>query len=294
MMENSPWNKFTEVFNKLSKDKKNQELWYAIESWCNELSSDELIKLDANQIILYIKQWIGEPWIQEMSYYLHSELYLKIIQSFGLPLHLIPDPIKNQIPNPVNINNFKVSVKELKTNMKIQSILIIAFVLTGIGVVLYLLVQKKNVNREYTNRRKPSDILRNTSSSLPKYILILVINAKNNKRIIEKLDIKHPVPSTILENIYCSTKVLWIGNQEDFDYSGLNHPFDQTETSQLFDYDVYFIEIELDKYDCGFEKNADALERADAFERLTQTKHRIRNISKRLSIESAHNPYLYR
>ncbi|PNW63910.1 UNVERIFIED_CONTAM: hypothetical protein BEN50_24350 [Euhalothece sp. KZN 001] len=292
-MENSPWNKFVEVFKKLSEDRKNKDLWYAIESWCNELSSDEVIKLDAKQIILYIKQWIGNPWIQERSYDLHNELFLKIIQSFGLPLNWIPDPIKYQINKSGNINKFKASVKEVKTNMKIQYILLIAFVLTGIGVVLYLLVQRGNVNRKYPQGREAYNHSINTLRSSPKSILILVINAKNNERIIQELG-EGQVKSTIWENVYRSTKALWIGKKEDFNNSGLSSRFTSPKTAQLFDYDVYFIEIELEKYDRGFAKNADSLERADACERLTQTEHRIRNISQRLSIEAARNPYLYR
>jgi len=293
-MESSPWNKFVEVFKKLSEDRKNKDLWYAIESWCNELSSDEVIKLDAKQIILYIKQWIGNPWIQERSYYLHNKLFLKIINSFGLPLNWIPDPIKDQIHNPVNINKFKASVKEVKTNMKIQYILLIAFVLTGIGVVLYLLAQRGNVNRKYPQGREAYNHSINTLRSSPKSILILVINAKNNERIIQRLNSENQVKSTIWENVYRSTKALWIGNERTFNDSVLSSRFNSPETSQPFDYDIYFIKIELEKYDRGFEKNADSLERADAFERLTQTKHTVKNISKRLSIESAHNPHLYR
>ncbi|MFP3422350.1 hypothetical protein R0K19_23555, partial [Bacillus sp. SIMBA_161] len=90
----------------------------------------------------------------------------------------------------------------------------------------------------------------------PKSILILVINAKNNERIIQRLDRERQVTSTIWENVYRSNKALWIGNKEDFNDSGLSSRFTYRKTSQPFDYDVYFIEIELEKYDRGFEKNA--------------------------------------
>ncbi len=279
--------RFNEILHKLEEDQRNQKLEYAIRSWYRELNLDRTIGLDYEKIKSYIEEWKNEYKILIIYHNIGSVVWGEI----------------SSWPSKLLGNNQKLEINKNYTGliekMNIKYIILIAFIFAGVGVALYLSDQ----NHKKSKRDRTSTPQRDYSSTYPslsprqspqKNILILVINAKNNEGLIQSLNSEKPVPSTILENIYRSTKVLWIGNQEDFDDSGLNHPFSQAETSQPFDYDVYFVKIELDKYVRGFKENADALERADAFERLTQTKHEVKETSKRLSIESAHNPHLYR
>ena len=298
MINDSPWNKFVQVLKKLSKDEQNQELWRAIESWCNELSSDEIIKLNGSQIKSYIQEWIYKPSIGKFSYEIYIELLLKLIYHLRIPLNWIPDEIKNQIPNPVNINNFKASLKEIKSEMNIKYILLVAFVLTGVGVGLYLLDNNQKKSKgDRTSRTQPDHNRRSQPEStrqLQPNILILVINAENNERIIDTLKRENKVTSENWENLYNSMEALWMGEKRELNETGLNSNLSASETSERSEYDVYFINIELQQYDQGFDQNRNSLERLDAFERLTQTTHTVKKISQRLSIQSTENSYLYR
>lgn len=256
----SYFKQFADIFNRLTKNENNSDLECAIEAWCESLD------FEPDEIKPYIKYWQSRLYSQNQEKRLFSK---KIIEFLIQP------------------------TKRIMKEMEIRDIVLIAFALTGVGITLYLLDEKTKKD-ERNQKREQDNTPRNKFNYPTKSILILVINAQNNERIIERLDREGQITSTIWENIYRSTKALWIGKKEDFDASGLNSPFSQAETSQPFDYDVYFIKIELDKYDRGFKENAASLERADAFERLTQTTHTVKKISQRLSIQSTENSYLYR
>lgn len=126
-------------------------------------------------------------------------------------------------------------------------------------------------------------------------ILVLVINAENNEDIIEKLNNQKKVKTEMWEKVYRSTEALWIGTEEHFKHTGLKNRFSNTDQiNQRSEYDVYFIQIKLQEVHSGFRANASSLKRADAFEALSNTEHKVIDTSPRLSVLSTNNLPLYR
>ena len=258
---------FKNILHKLEGDQQNKDLWNAIRSWCNELNYPE------DYIISYIKQWQEE----------------------------LSDQTQEQLPF-VNAlfqqNEIIINIVEMK-KMKINDVLLIAFVLTGVGVGLYLLDQKERNRRNRTPRREqnynnPNHPAVPDRQLRQKNILILVIDAENNERRIDTLKREGKVTSEIWENIYNSMEALWMGEEREFNGTGLERIVSYNETSEPSEYDVYFVQIELQEYIQGFEKNRNYLERFDAFEALSKKEHEVIDISPRLSIQSTNHRILYR
>ncbi|WP_204104645.1 MULTISPECIES: hypothetical protein [Spirulina sp. CCY15215] len=166
---------------------------------------------------------------------------------------------------------------------------------TGIGVILDVLNQQKQSNPSQKSNRDVTPLPSTAQPIAQKYILILVVNADRNIELVEILKTQSQVTSAIWEDVYTATEALWIGGKEKFENTGLSDNFASAETLQPSEYDVYFVKIELPKYeyDLGFAENADSLDRSDAFERILETEHHV-IVSHRLSNQSTKNPLLYR
>lgn len=280
--------KFNNILHELERDQQYQDLWNAILLWCNELYLYQKIGVDHKTIISYIEEWQNEYKILVIYQNIASAVWEGIS-------HLSSNFRSNNQESEIN-KNYTGWIEK----MNIKYILLIAFVLTGVGVGLYLLDQnKKKSKRNRTSRPQPDydrTSLPEPTRQLQPNILILVINAENNETIIETLKRESKVTSENWENLYNSMEALWMGEKSEFNGTGLERNFLPNENSEPSEseYDVYFIKIELKENIQGFEKNRNSLERFDAFEALSKKEHKVIKISPRLSIRSTENSYLYR
>lgn len=279
--------RFHEILQKLELDQQNQDLWCAIKSWHSKLDLYGKFKLDYETIEEYIEEWKNEYQI------------LVIYQNIVSAVWGYLSPITGKLSGNNKGSEMKKDYTELIEKMSIKYILLIAFIFTGVGVILYLLDQNQKKSKRDRTSRPQGDYSPISPSvrrrALPqKNILILVINADNNERIIDTLKTEGKVTSDIWENLYNSMEALWMGKLGEFDETGLNSNLFAPESSEFSEYDVYFVKIELKEDIQGFDHNRNSLERFDAFEKLTQTEHTVTNISQRLSIRSTENSYLYR
>ncbi|MDB9313773.1 hypothetical protein PN462_11735 [Spirulina sp. CS-785/01] len=263
-MADNSWEQFAKTFNKLSKDPKNIDLWLAVDSWCCELSLQEKLKLQSHQITQNIKEWIGQPWIIKTAHIFYKKF---IAEQDKKRVNFLQTFVNSNNTRELSEQEF-TAISQLLVRQEKTMVVLIAFILTGIGVLLSFLESS--------------------------YILVLVLNAENNQTLINNLKNNKKITSAIWEDIYTSTEALWMGDQAKFEQTKLNTHFASPETNQPSEYDVYFVQMKLSEYETGFSESAGSLERSDAFEELTNIEHEVISISPRLSIKNTENSYLYR
>ncbi len=191
-------------------------------------------------------------------------------------------------------NNFINGIKNI-FNMKpidrIEFILVIAFVLTGIGSLLYLLRPQSSQKKIFRaiepgqQPRLPAD--RND------YVLVLVISAENED-IIYSLNKNRRVMSDEGERLYRATQALWMGSKTELPSRLRDSFYSKTLVQKVeqSEYDVYFVQIEIYKCDIGFTPNANQLDRIDAFRSLHKNSGEVK-VSPRLPSRAYENTDVY-
>jgi hypothetical protein len=288
--------KFRDAFDRLVQDEKNQDIDVAIRSWCDEIGYGDSYQ----QIKKELYSWIEDRWVVDNISKIYNQL-LRSTMEYGKNAHmplfpgwddLVGNPIlqgaKDGIESIVKDTNTKKRIKKMDTKL----ILIIAFVLMSIGLVLWILLEKEEKpNKELERERVPQ-------ASQEKTILLLILDAEGSKQIIPNLLSEGKITSEMV-HILSSTSIimaLWQGTQEEFTKKELNKSFDCSPNSEVSEYDVYVVEIELAKREIEFERNANAMSRYNAFKRLANKpdSHKITKVSQRLPKEAYNNPHLYR
>jgi len=111
-------------------------------------------------------------------------------------------------------------------------------------------------------------------------VLIIVINA-NRESVINAL---RSGGMTALESnqLYEVTQALWLGSEVDFEKSSLREWFNENRAvRETSEYDVHLIRVDLSSDDPGLHRDANQLDRLDAFQRLRST-HTKTYVSPRL------------
>ncbi|VEP12190.1 conserved hypothetical protein [Hyella patelloides LEGE 07179] len=204
--------KFDSSLNKLIQDKKNQDLDYAIISWCIELSIDRYFPQASKEIRYKTNQWIQHHIVIQISLEIYRNLLIITDQKCTrLGLGKIFGNLNN-----ISQVDFRSNIKETKNKMSTKSILLIAFVLTGIGLLLFLLNKKENQkNSENTNQSNA--YLPNQIPVREKYILALLINSDRHQKLIYSLKSNNHLKSEDSSKLYGATQGLWIGTRSKFD-----------------------------------------------------------------------------
>lgn len=98
-------------------------------------------------------------------------------------------------------------------------------------------------------------------------VLVLVINA-GREGIIDAL--RAGGGSALLgDQIYQATQALWLGNPVEFERSGLAQWFaKERAVTQLTEYDVHLVRFDIAVDDAGLQRNANQMDRLDAFRRF--------------------------
>jgi hypothetical protein len=133
---------FDNILERLAQDKRNINLDEAIISWCIELSLEKYFPKVSQEIIENKNQWIQHSAISNITLKLYRNFLVitdkKIMGGFGNSLF-------NRLNN-ISRQDFSHIIQETKKEMNAKSIVFVAFVFTGIGLLLFLLNKKDNNN----------------------------------------------------------------------------------------------------------------------------------------------------
>ncbi len=290
--------RFKELLYELEQDywDRGLSLKMAIAAWCDKLSINETSSssIAYEDIQQYINEWLGDSLVRESG----KEIYLIIIKIAYRDLDgfrvissiekFFSLNINNFILNRFNQNIHKTK-KEMSNSNKL--ILITAFVLTGVGILLFLL-NRKEKTRESRYLNSPAN-----SPSLPasgikeKYILALLINSDRNQELINSLKENNYLKQEDCRQLYDATQGLWIGKEIEFNNSVVKREFN-SQVSLEDEYDCHFVKIELDENDTRFNKNANPMDRRDAFIALANKSPQV-TVSPRLSSQAYENTEFY-
>ncbi|WP_071515576.1 hypothetical protein [Geitlerinema sp. PCC 9228] len=295
--------KFRDAFDRLAQDEKNQDIDVAIRSWCDEIGYGDSYQ----QIKKELYSWIEDGWVVDNISKIYNQLLRSTMEYGKKNTHMPVFPLWDDlVGNPIlqgakdGIESIVKDTKNRIKKMDIKLILIIAFVLMSIGLVLWILKleKEKKSNDKREIKTFPLEIERVPQGSQEKTIFLLILDAEGSKKIIPNLRSEGKITSEMV-HILSSTSIimaLWQGTQEEFTKKELNKSFDCSPNSEVSEYDVYVVEIELAKREIEFERNANAMSRYNAFKRLANKpdSHKITKVSQRLPKEAYNNPHLYR
>lgn len=269
---------FTQVLDKLSnqvedkrqklgKNKLNDVIELSVEAWCGEIN----IPNDKN--ISQIVHW----WHQPECTNLITEVFTQY-----------------QSGNSIFINYTK-NIFKMDKITEVKFILLIAFVLTGVGCLLYY-------SRPQSSQKEQKQLGGSTapgqqsalSPDRKTWILVLIINAEK-ENILQSLKLNGRVMLNEGEKLYRATQALWVGSKTELFKSRLGNCFSNNLSMQESDkseYDVCFVQIEIDKPDRGFAPNANQLDRIDAFRNLPKNAKKV-IVSPRLPSKAYENTDVY-
>lgn len=285
--------KFALASNKIARDKNNQDLDTAINSWCTELSINEYFPNVSTEIIENKNQWLQDNDVLTETLQLYRNLLVitdKKLTKVGIGNS--GGHLENIYPT-----DFYHNVRKTKENMSAKSIVLIAFVLTGIGLLLFLLNKKENSNNSRSSNRRSNNAIAYQPLVREKHILALLIKSDRYQDLIHSLkDSKsNYLKPQDASKLYGATQGLWIGAKSKFENSQikikreLNNRHPVTTTSE---YDVHFVTIELDEDDSRFYPDVNPMDRRDAFIELAERSPRI-TVSPRLSCKAYENTEFY-
>lgn len=265
-------------WNSLINKPNNSNLEQAIVYWCKEIRLNESESVSVRENI--------HEWIQNQSI---IEIAITAASQFGflISYKTFFGSFEGRHPNELNSNEFTQYIKDqqgfIEKPNNARVVLLIAFVLVGIGFLLHTLDKKFQQEQGLSS----SSTNRNSVTSLnQKSILVLVINAERED-LINILKERNRITESDWEELYNATQFLWIGTLPEFSSSDIFNYFSKGNTVNFdtSEYDVYFIRIDLSKPDPGFRSGVLQIDRRDAFQRLPETSRGI-SISPRLSSEA--------
>lgn len=142
--------------------------------------------------------------------------------------------------------------------MDSRDYLLIALALAASGYLVYRLTRSPT-GHVGASARPIAESTRN--------VLVLVVNAGRDG-IIEAL--RATGDSALLgDQLYQATQALWFGSAAEFDGSGLAQWFGNDRTvTHPSEYDVHLIRIDIPADDAGLRRNANQMDRLDAFRRF--------------------------
>lgn len=292
--------KFNKILNELEQKYCHEylDLDTAIKIWCYRLSIDKIfprkyhnILPTSKKIIKYVNQWLQDNLIVKLFAGIYREILIvtdqNITKGQGNWLFSFQDYPETHFVD--NIKEAKSNMERSKMSNKL--ILLVGFILTGVGLLLFLLNRKENSDSTRANQN--ITYAPRQSSVTEKYILALLINGDHNQPLINSLKNSSTVTQEDSSQLYDATQALWIGTETEFNNSVIksefnNHKHDTVDS----EYDVYFVTIELNKHDSRFKQDANQMDRIDAFNGLANNANRI-TVSERLSSEAYGNSEFY-
>lgn len=275
---------FVQILNELSdkvwtkiKDNPKFEhaLDYALEEWCNKLNL-------AQDVSRYIKHQSRNP-----------EIY-QVTDDFWKEWKYAPNKPKSRFLGYFKryMNEKIFTLIDFNSPNDMTVILLIAFVLTGVGLLYFLLNQQQSQNTRTSDYQLT---IPNVSSSpvpkITKQFLVLVVSA-SQADFIESLESIRRINSNDAEELYRITKYLWLGYESEFYQKIADINRYSVSKGEESEYDIYLVYMELKQADEGFNPSVNQLDRYDAFRKLADLAVNL-TISPRLQMEAYGNIEVY-
>ena len=282
-MDYSSFDEFREIWDELSKDSRNCDIKNAISAWCYKLN----LQQEQDLINANIFDFLDNKISVNNSFFNVYKKVLLLTHRELIGIEFITERTENIFDRLTEDSLKKISSnsrKEMESKTMTKEILLIAFVLVGVGLVLFYISQLQN---------RSSLSLPSSREAISKNaILILIINAQKSETLLNDLNDNKKITSQEYgEQLYRATTFLWAGSESDFEQSDLREWFNRSEVSNLSEYDIKLVKIELRESDSGF--NKDTINRLPAFRRLHKISGNV-EVSKRLPSKAYENSNLYK
>ena len=276
----NPLEKFNSISERLAEDERNTNLDEAIISWCIELSLEKHFPQVSKEIITNKNLWLQQKIVLKNLLQLYRNLLVitdkRIMRGTG--------NLFKRLEN-ISDRDFWHNIQEVKQEMNIKSVVFVAFVFTGIGVLLYLLNKNDNKNSIRANVRS-NTYHEHTSALEEKYILALLIKSDRYQKLIYSLKENNRLKPENSSKLYGATQGLWIGAKSKFDKSQIKQELiNSNPVTATSEYDVHFVTIKLDEDDSRFYPDVNQMDRRDAFIELAKKSPQI-TVSPRLSCKA--------
>lgn len=242
---------FQSEINQVNKNSYSYDLPFAIKYWCQKLNLSNEVAADINRLHQNeFQEFTNDAWTE----------WKRKPGFFNNEVSELKKYITTRIGNKMNQN-----IDDIKF------IIIVAFIVVGIGYALYLLKQQEQEKRQVRNNQSSSPQPHRLTKESNSWILVLVIN-EEKEDILHLLKNNHKFTPNDCKELYSATQSLWMGSEVDFSdklekwFYSKNYVPDNERS----EYDVYLVQIHLKEPDPGFEPNVTSIERLDAFLRLPE------------------------
>lgn len=159
-----------------------------------------------------------------------------------------------------DLNDYIDASDEAMSKMEPKDYLLIALAVAAAGYVIYRLTRPRSQPADTRPARTPE-------VRADRWTLVLVVNA-GRAGVIDGLR-AGGVVSLDGDQLYQATQALWFGTATDFEVSALSSWFDEGKgVEETSEYDVHLVKLELDGDDRGLHRNANQMDRLDAFRRV--------------------------
>jgi hypothetical protein len=125
---------------------------------------------------------------------------------------------------------------------------------------------------------------------IQRQVLVLVINSLKED-FIQSLKNQVRIEPNDCDRLYRDTQFLWLGDKGRLPKKLKDYDDFVVDLQQKSEYDVYLVSIELEQDHPGFRREANQMDRINAFRTLTDS--RIKSISPRLKVEVYENTGVY-
>lgn len=248
-------NKFNHIINELAQEARNQDIGYAVASWCRIIS--QLGHYDTQKVKENANKWLNK-------------------------IQLVDNPL-----------NFLNKINIFANNESTNKVLILAFVATGAGLLQYLLNEKEKINKLEEQIIQDANYLSSKAYIKQKNILVLLIKSDRYQELIDSLKSDNYLNPEDSFKLYGATQGLWIGTENEFNKSQIKQELNiRPSVTTKSEYDVHFVKIELDRDDSRFAPNVNPMDRRDAFIELADKSPKI-EVSPRLSCEAYEHTEFY-
>lgn len=148
---------------------------------------------------------------------------------------------------------------EAMSKMEPRDYILIALAIAAAGYVVYRLTRRP---------QRPVQAPPVTTTAAPtRWVLVLVINAGRDG-VIDALR-SGGVAALEGDQLYQATQALWLGPEAEFRRSNLSEWFSEARAvAEPSEYDVHLVRVELSSDDPGLHRNANQMDRLDAFRRF--------------------------
>jgi len=261
------------VLNKYSNSSFGTQLHDAIDYWVKELNLP-------NEAIIYIsRKYKNKKHIENLALEAFEE-WDNTNSIFGFTRG--DNKLKQYIKKVMNDYDFT----------SLNFIVLIGFLVTASSYAFYLLDESNRKNNQPQHNNPINSNALPQTQDKKEDILLLVINA-SRQNIIQPLKSNHHITDDFSNEIYRITQALWMGNIREFSQFETWFLQDkEVSESEYSEYDVYLVKIELKYSDKGFSRNANQLDRLDAFRKLPENTLNV-SVSPRLPSKAYANKDFY-